>query len=81
MAELSIQEDLIKGFIPYIDTMKSILIHNGENDQSLLDTFLNIIELKNKLFYSHKLSLINTLKYYNINIKINAQLIILKYYS
>ena len=50
LTELKIQEDLIEGFIPYIDTMKSILIHNGENDQSLLDTFLNIIVLKKKLF-------------------------------
>ena len=48
LTELKIQEDLIEGFIPYIETMKSIKIHNGENDQSLLDTFLNIIELKNK---------------------------------
>ena len=46
--------DLIEGFIPYIETMKSIIIHNGENYQSLLDTFLNIIEFKNKLFNSHK---------------------------
>ena len=30
--------------------MKSIIAYNGENDQSLLDTFLNIIVLKNKLF-------------------------------
>ena len=44
LTELKIQEDRIKGFIPYIETMKSIIIHNGENDQSLLDTFLNIIE-------------------------------------
>ena len=46
--ELAIQEDLIEGFIPYIETMKSIIIYNGENDVSLLDTFINIIELKNK---------------------------------
>ena len=39
---------LIEGFMPYIETMKSILIHNDENDQSLLDTFQNIIVLKNK---------------------------------
>ena len=48
LTELRIQMDLIEGFIPYIETMKSIIIHNCENDQSLLDTFLNIIELKNK---------------------------------
>ena len=40
LIELQIWEDLIEGFIPYIETMKSILIHDGENDQSLLDTFL-----------------------------------------
>ena len=45
---LTIREDLIEGFRPYIEIMKSIIIHNGENDQSLLDSFLNIIELKNK---------------------------------
>ena len=44
--------DLIEGLMPYIETMKLIIIHNGENDQSLLDTFLNIILLKNKLFNS-----------------------------
>ena len=44
LTELKIWEDLIEGFIPYIETMKSIIIHNSENDQSLLDTFLNIIE-------------------------------------
>ena len=48
LTELKIQMDLIEGFIPYIEIMKSIIIYNGENDQSLLDTFLNIIELKNK---------------------------------
>ena len=54
LTELKIREDLIEGFIPCIDTMKSIIIHNGENDQSLLDTFLNIIVLKIKIFNSHK---------------------------
>ena len=34
--------------------MKSIIVHNGENDQSLIDTFLNIIVLKNKLFNKDK---------------------------
>ena len=48
LTELEIREDLMEGFRPYIETMKSIIIHNGENDQSLLDTFLNIIVLKNK---------------------------------
>ena len=56
--------------MPYIETMKSILIHNGENYQSLLDTFLNIILLKNKLFaYKKNKSLIRTLKYCTTNIK------------
>ena len=50
--------------------MKSIIIHNDENDQSLLDTFLNINEIKNKFFNSHKLNVISTLKYYIINFKI-----------
>ena len=54
LIELVIWDDLIEGFIPYIETMKSIIIHNDENDQSLLDTVLNIIVLKNKLFNSHK---------------------------
>ena len=54
LTELTIQEDLIERFIPYIETMKSLIIHNCEYDQSLLDTFLNIIVLKNKLFNSHK---------------------------
>ena len=45
LTELNIREDLIEGFIPYIETVKSIIIHNGENDQSLLDTVLNIIIL------------------------------------
>ena len=45
LTELTIREDLIEEFRPYIETMKSIIIHNGENDQSLLDTFLNIIVL------------------------------------
>ena len=49
LTELSIREDLIEGFISYIEAMKSIIIHNGENYQSLLDTFLNIIVLKNKI--------------------------------
>ena len=48
LAELKIWEDLIEGFMSYIETMKSILIHNCENDQSLLDTFLYIILLKIK---------------------------------
>ena len=34
--------------MPYTEKMKSIIVHNGENDQSLLDTVLKIIELKNK---------------------------------
>ena len=54
LIELVIWDDLIEGFMPYIETMKSILIHNSEKDQSLLDTFLNIIVLKNTLFDSHK---------------------------
>ena len=54
LTKLVIYDDLIKGFIPYIETMKSIIKHSGENDQSLLDTFLNIIELKNKFFNLHK---------------------------
>ena len=54
LTKLIIYEDLIEGFIPYIETMKSIIIHNGENDQSLLDTFLNIFIFKNKLFNLHK---------------------------
>ena len=41
LTELKIWEDLIEGFMPYIETMKSIVIHDGENDQSLLDTFKN----------------------------------------
>ena len=53
LTELEICENLIEGFIPYIETMRSIIIHNGENDQSLLDIVLNIIVLKNKLFNSH----------------------------
>ena len=48
LIELTIWEDLIEGFRQYIETMKSILIHNGENYQSLLDTFLNKITFKNK---------------------------------
>ena len=55
LTELSIQEDLIEGFIPYIETMKSIIIHNDENDQSLLDTFLNIILLINYLTHINKM--------------------------
>ena len=58
LTELKIKEDLIEGFIPYIETIKSIIIHNDENDQSLLDTFLNINEIKNKFFNSHKLNVI-----------------------
>ena len=54
LTELTIWEDPIEGFRPNIETMKSIIIHNGENDQSLLDTFLNINETKNKLFNSNK---------------------------
>ena len=54
LSELTIWEDLIEGFRPYIETMKSIIIHNNENDQSLLDTFLNKIVLKNKLFNLHE---------------------------
>ena len=53
LTELAIWEELIEGFRPNIETMKSIIIHNGENDQSLLDTFLNIVELKYKLFNSN----------------------------
>ena len=49
LTELVIWDDLIEGFIPYIETMKSIIIHNDDNDQSLLDTFLNINEKKNCL--------------------------------
>ena len=48
LTELVIQMDLIEGLRPYIETMKSIIIHNGENGQSLLDTILNIILLKIK---------------------------------
>ena len=54
LTELTIWEDLIEGFRPCIEKMKSIIIHNGKNDQSLLDTFLNIFSLKIKLFNSHK---------------------------
>ena len=53
LTKLAIWEELIEGFRPNIETMKSIIIHNGENDQSLLDTFLNIVELKYKLFNSN----------------------------
>ena len=57
--------------MPYIETMKSIVIHDGENDQSLLDTFLNINEIKNKIFNLQKYkSLIRSLKNYTINNKI-----------
>ena len=55
LTELEIWKDLIEGFIPYIEIMKSIIIHNGENDESLLDTFLNIIVLKiNSLIHIYK---------------------------
>ena len=47
LTELIIREALIEGFIPYIETMKSIITHNCDNDQSLLDTIINIIVLKN----------------------------------
>ena len=68
LSELIIWEDLIEGFVPYIEAMKSIIIHNDENDQSLLDTFLNLIMLKNKLFNLHKQNVISALNYYTINI-------------
>ena len=50
LTELTIWVDLIEGLIPYIEAMKSIIAHKNEKDQSLLNTFLNIIVLKNKLF-------------------------------
>ena len=68
LTKLEIWNDLIEGFIPFIETMKSIITHNGENDQSLLDTFLNIIVLINKVFNSHKYNVISDLKNYTINI-------------
>ena len=73
LTELEIKEHLLEGFMPYIETMKSIIIHNGENDQSLLDTFLNINETKSKIFNLQKFkSLIRSLKYYTVNIKLNS---------
>ena len=37
LTELVICDNLIEGFRPYIETMKSIIIHSSKNDQSLLD--------------------------------------------
>ena len=82
LTELTIQENLIEGFIPYIETMKSIIIHNGENDQSLLDTVLNkiacLINSKLMLKFSDSYMKFNFNKMKILSINLEVQGIILR---